>query len=221
MEGLQNIPCTEEPSVLTLELGFHCSGGSLHIWIIAGLGMPNLRTKAFRYVNSFGLIWNSSCSESRSLTALVSRSDIIYQSSQLTEVHRKFLCFRNLHCFGEALVREAPPAAAGGSQRKPESKGTKGTTLHKQTNISQVTVNVPALCSHLPSFLWAPSSMFNWEWKILSNKKNGIDSVELRVSKAPWAPACCTVITGTASSKTCGEIGSIFPITDEEYATSS
>lgn len=150
MEDLQNIPCTEQPSVPTLELVFHCSGGSLHIWIMAGLGMPNLRTKAFRSVNSFGLIRNSGCSESRSLTALVSRLDIIYQSSQLTEIHRQFLCFRNLHCFGEAFVRETPPATAGGSQRKPESKGTKGSTFHKQTNISQVTVNVPALS--VPTF---------------------------------------------------------------------
>lgn len=47
-------------------------------------------------------------------------------------------------------MRETPSAAAGASHRKPESKGTKGTTFHKQTNISQVTVNVPAL--NVPTF---------------------------------------------------------------------
>lgn len=150
MKELQNIPCTEDLSIPTLELGFHCSGGSLHIWIMAGLETANLRTKASRSVNDFGLIWNSGCSERRSLTALVSRLDIIYQSSQLTEIHWQFLCFRNLHCFGEAFVRETPPAAPGGSQRKPKSKGTKGTSFQKQTNMSQVTVNVPALS--VPTF---------------------------------------------------------------------
>lgn len=45
-------------------------------------------------------------------------------------------------------MRETPPATAGGSQRKP--KGTQGTIFHKQTNIGQVTGNMPAL--NVPTF---------------------------------------------------------------------